>query len=83
MAVMSIVVNDIGSKLICRICVSDCALLLGSVKANISRTKRNFLPTNSKIMNNKQRKLAILSLRVAPSLAFFIFNCFLTTRQEI
>ena len=33
MAVMSIVVNDIGSKLIWRICVSDNVLLLGSVKA--------------------------------------------------
>ena len=35
---------------------------------------REFSPTNSTIMNKRQRTLAILSLFVAPSLAFFIFG---------
>ena len=48
MAVMSIVVNDIGSKLICRICVSDCALLLGSVKAKYKEDKEKFLTNKFK-----------------------------------
>ena len=47
-AVMSIVVNDIGSKLICRICVSDCALLLGSVKAKYKQDKEKFLTNKFK-----------------------------------
>ena len=48
MAVMSIVVNDIGSKLICRICVSDWVLLLGSVKAKYKQDKEKFLTNKFK-----------------------------------
>ena len=48
MAVMSIVKNDIGSKLICRICVSDCVLLLGSVKAKYKQDKEKFLTNKFK-----------------------------------
>ena len=48
MAVMSIVVNDIDSKLICRICVSDCVLLLGSVKAKYKQDKEKFLTNKFK-----------------------------------
>ena len=46
------------------------------------KNEREILPTNSTIINKRHRQLAIRSLLVAPSLAFFIFDPLLENKTN-